>query len=416
MGKTRGLRRGRPAASPTVAAKAATVSGMALAAVALAAAMAAVAAPQQALAYFSKDPVSVSFGSSYEAIEAGQSCDIVLYVDPLSEQQLPGCGMDICPEACNGLENPLTGVMGGCLSADGWCSCGGTAYVTETTRVTVASSNPYVARASVSGSSLHIDAYEEGEAVITVYASLAKHVDASASMTVSVAEPTAADPGAGSGAGSGSDAGAGAGAGAGGAGAGAAGNSAASGGSAAGGSGSGAAAGGSGPGSASGGGSVSVVVPGDAPGSAMAGVQVSGGAAASAAAGSADGGAASPSGETAPSASAGSAAASGAPASSAASAATAGTARQGTVSQLAFGGDGVDATTVDIHPGSGVPVAAVVVGALAVLAAGGVFAWMRYRRAIALPGSGPGDEPGGGAPAEGADDEPVGGAPADSVG
>lgn len=147
--------------------------------------------PAQALAYFSKDPVGIYFGSTYLSLTTGSSGSVGLTIDPWSEQQLPGCGMSICPQACNGLETP-EGVMGGCLNGAGWCTCAGTTYYTASTQVSVSSSNPYVARASVSGGSLSITAVSPGTATITVYASLSKHVDNAASMTVEVSDPAPA--------------------------------------------------------------------------------------------------------------------------------------------------------------------------------------------------------------------------------
>lgn len=144
--------------------------------------------PTQAWAYFSKPAVGIYFGSSAISLTTGSSSSVALTIDPSSESQLPGCGMSICPQACNGLETP-EGVMGGCLNEAGWCTCGGTGYYTEYTQVTVSSSNPYVARASASGGALSIQALSPGTATITVYATLAKHVDTSASMTVTVSDP-----------------------------------------------------------------------------------------------------------------------------------------------------------------------------------------------------------------------------------
>lgn len=173
--------------------------------------------PAQAFAYFSKPAVGIYFGSSSVSLTTGSSSSVGLTIDPASEQQLPGCGMSICPQACNGLETP-EGVMGGCLNEAGWCTCGGTGYYTEYTSVSVSSSNPYVARASASGGALLIQAVSPGTATITVYASLAKHVDNSASMTVTVSDPAPSSPSAPSDGGSsgGSTGGSGSGAGSGG--------------------------------------------------------------------------------------------------------------------------------------------------------------------------------------------------------
>lgn len=142
--------------------------------------------PAKAFAYFSLAPVSIDFGTSYLTMDAGSSNSVYVSLNPLSERQLPGCGMSVCPEACNGMANPTTGVVGGCLNSAGWCTCAGTTYYTANTQSSVSSSNPYVARASINGSSLNIQAYSAGTTTITVYASLEKHVDNAASMTVQV--------------------------------------------------------------------------------------------------------------------------------------------------------------------------------------------------------------------------------------
>lgn len=153
----------------------------------------AVCMPTQALAYFNKPAVSVSFGAGSLNMTTGSSNSVALNVNPLSEQQMPGCGMSICPQECGNLTTP-DGVVGGCLSADGWCQCAGTSYYTAYTQLSVSSSNPGVARATVSGSTLSITAYAAGSTTITVYATLSKHLDGAASMTVTVSDPVAATP------------------------------------------------------------------------------------------------------------------------------------------------------------------------------------------------------------------------------
>ena len=150
--------------------------------------------PAQAWAYFSKPAVGIYFGSTSVSMTTGSSQSVGLTIDPASEQQLPGCGMSICPEACGGLVNPSTGELGGCLNDAGWCTCAGTTYYTAYTKVSVSSSNPYVARASYSGGALSIQGVSAGTATITVRATLSKHVDSSASMTVKVSDPAPSKP------------------------------------------------------------------------------------------------------------------------------------------------------------------------------------------------------------------------------
>lgn len=146
--------------------------------------------PGSALAYFSKPAVGVSLGAGSVSLATGQSTTVGVSVGMWSEDQLPGCGMSACPQACGGLVNPSTGEMGGCLNEAGWCTCSGMTYYTAYTQITVSSSNPSVARASASGGALYIDAYSAGSATITVTASLSKHVDSYTSMTVYVSDPT----------------------------------------------------------------------------------------------------------------------------------------------------------------------------------------------------------------------------------
>lgn len=162
--------------------------------------------PARAFAYFSLDPVGVYLGASSLSLTQGEARTVSVSVDKWSEQQLPGCGMSICPQGCGNLANPNTGQVGGCLNEAGWCTCAGTTYYTEYTRVSASSSNPSVARASVSGGSMTIQAYSPGTTTITVYCELAKHRESSTFMTVSVSAPASSG---GSSAGSGSSGGSG---------------------------------------------------------------------------------------------------------------------------------------------------------------------------------------------------------------
>lgn len=143
--------------------------------------------PSAALAYFSKPAVGVYLGASSISLVSGSSNTVSVSVDMWSESQLPGCGMAECPQGCGNIATP-DGVVGGCLSADGWCTCAGSSYVTAYTQLSASSSNPSVARASISGGAMTISAYSPGSATITVYSSLSKHADGATSMTVNVPE------------------------------------------------------------------------------------------------------------------------------------------------------------------------------------------------------------------------------------
>ena len=160
--------------------------------------------PAQAFAYFAKDPVGVYLGAGSLSLTSGQTGTVSVSVDMWSEQQLPGCGMAECPQACGNLTTPW-GEVGGCLNAAGWCQCAGTSYITAYTTLSVSSSNPSVARATVSGGVLSVQAYSAGTCTLTVYSSLSKHREGSTTMTVNVSDPVSAAPsGGGASGGSGS--------------------------------------------------------------------------------------------------------------------------------------------------------------------------------------------------------------------
>lgn len=144
----------------------------------------AVLLPGQAFAYFSYPAPGISVPGSV-SLTSGETQSVTCAVSPMSEQQLPGCGMAECPQACDGLETP-GGVVGGCMSADGWCTCAGIGYYTAYTNVTVSSSDPSVARASWAGGVLTISGYKTGSATLTVYASLSKHEPSEAVVYVNV--------------------------------------------------------------------------------------------------------------------------------------------------------------------------------------------------------------------------------------
>lgn len=141
--------------------------------------------PQSAWGYFAKPAPTISVAGSV-AVSSGAETSISCAVSPTSEVQLPGCGMAECPQACDGLTNPSTGVAGGCLNADGWCTCAGTMEQTAYTNVSVASSDPSICRASWAGGVLSVAGYREGSATLTIRATLSKHNEAVSYVTVNV--------------------------------------------------------------------------------------------------------------------------------------------------------------------------------------------------------------------------------------
>lgn len=141
--------------------------------------------PGVAWAYFSKPAPSISVAGGV-SVASGSSTTIACTVSPEAESQLPGCGMAECPQACDGLVKPGDSKPGGCLDANGWCTCAGTGYYTAYTSVQVSSSDPSVARASYASGVLSIVGYRPGTATISISASLSKHAPSAASTTVTV--------------------------------------------------------------------------------------------------------------------------------------------------------------------------------------------------------------------------------------
>lgn len=153
-----------------------------LAFVALLAVAGAMLFPARAEAYLVRGPVYVGLSQSYVELEANQSAAVSCVVDPITEDQLPGCFESYCPEGCGDI---------GCLDANGWCTCMGYGYARYSTSVVTMSNDPSVARADWSGGVLYVNAYDvPGTVTITISASLRNHApDQVAYVTVVVNEP-----------------------------------------------------------------------------------------------------------------------------------------------------------------------------------------------------------------------------------
>ena len=137
-----------------------------------------------AFAYFSLPGVSITPSQNAVSLQSGQSQTIGVSISPMQESQLPGCGMAECPQIC-GPE---------CLNSSGWCVCAGTTYETYYTQVSVVSSDNSVVQAYFGSGALSITGVSAGSATITIYASLAKHVDSVAYVSVTVTEPPPTPP------------------------------------------------------------------------------------------------------------------------------------------------------------------------------------------------------------------------------
>lgn len=130
----------------------------------------------QAFAYFDRGSVEVSLGSTGVELRAGDTASVTVSITPASEQQTEGCGMPKCPQSCAAT----------CVDENGQCRCAGSEYSTYYATATAVSSNSSVAVATYSGGALTVYGKKEGEATITVTASLRQHTDAQATLTVKV--------------------------------------------------------------------------------------------------------------------------------------------------------------------------------------------------------------------------------------
>ena len=129
------------------------------------------------LAYFNRGAVQISLSQTSISIDQGASASVSVTIDPIKEDQLPGCGMAECPQTCG---------SSGCLNENGECTCAGTNYKTYYSSVAVSSSNASVAAASYSNGTLTVKGVGAGTAVITATGSMRQYTDASVTMNVTV--------------------------------------------------------------------------------------------------------------------------------------------------------------------------------------------------------------------------------------
>lgn len=144
--------------------------------VVLALVLAASMAPAQAWAYFNRGSVSVALGATSLDVQAGSASSVTVSITPSSDNQTEGCGMPKCPQGCSET----------CTDENGQCRCAGADYRTYYPSATATSSNASVAVAVYSAGTLTVYGKQEGEAVITVRASLRQFTDAQATLSVKV--------------------------------------------------------------------------------------------------------------------------------------------------------------------------------------------------------------------------------------
>ncbi len=128
-------------------------------------------------AYFNRGTVSMQLGQSSVSLQAGKSVSVSVSVDPIREQQLPGCGMAECPQSCGNT---------GCLNEYGECTCAGTTYQTYYSSVKAVSGNSSVATASYANGTLTIQGVSTGKTTVTVTGSMRQYTDNTKTIAVTV--------------------------------------------------------------------------------------------------------------------------------------------------------------------------------------------------------------------------------------
>lgn len=128
-------------------------------------------------AYFNRGAVSMQLGQSSVSLQAGKSTSVSVSVNPIKEQQLPGCGMAECPQSCGNT---------GCLNEYGECTCAGTTYQTYYSSVKAVSGNSSVASASYANGTLTIQGISEGKTTVTVTGSMRQYTDCTKTVSVTV--------------------------------------------------------------------------------------------------------------------------------------------------------------------------------------------------------------------------------------
>lgn len=132
--------------------------------------------PAQAYAYYNRGSVSVALGTTAVEVQAGATSSVTVAITPSSDDQTEGCGIPKCPQGCSE----------SCADENGQCQCSGSEYTTYHASAVATSSNASVATAVYNGGALSVYGKAEGEATITVRASLRQFMDAEATLKVTV--------------------------------------------------------------------------------------------------------------------------------------------------------------------------------------------------------------------------------------
>lgn len=132
--------------------------------------------PMQAFAYYNRGSVTVDLGTTAVEVKAGATASVTVSISPSSDEQTEGCGMPLCPQGCSP----------SCADENGQCTCAGKEYKTYYPTAVARSSNASVAVATYKAGTLTVYGKKEGEATITVRASLRQFTDAEETLQVKV--------------------------------------------------------------------------------------------------------------------------------------------------------------------------------------------------------------------------------------
>lgn len=119
----------------------------------------------------------MQLGQTSVSVQEGKSVSVSVSVDPIKEQQLPGCGMAECPQSCGNT---------GCLNEYGECTCAGTTYQTYYSSAKAVSGNSAVASASYANGTLTIRGVSAGKTTVTVTGSMRQYTDCTKTISVTV--------------------------------------------------------------------------------------------------------------------------------------------------------------------------------------------------------------------------------------
>lgn len=148
-----------------------------------------------AYAYFNRGTLQISVDKDNVTLTAGQTANVTVTATPAQDSQLPGCGLEQCPQTC-----PSYCVQEAVYGNN--CTCNGTTFQNYNTTVTASSSDNGVATATVNGMQVSIKGVASGTAIITVTGNLREWTAAEKQIQVTVTSASASSSGGGGGGGS----------------------------------------------------------------------------------------------------------------------------------------------------------------------------------------------------------------------